>query len=115
MTALTEAAAHLTDSRDAQRHALDLAQAIVDKLPIEPFDVTVTRVARSFDWRWGVQINVHEATVEHFPRLAVELHAVEMTEAEAGAGRTRILRTLTGVFSGVPFEIRTFAPRLAVA
>jgi hypothetical protein len=84
-------------------------------MPTEPLDVTVTRVARSFGWRWGVQISVHTSTVEHFPRLAAELHAVEMTEAEAGAGRTRILRTLTGVYSGVPFEIRCFVPRLAVA
>jgi hypothetical protein len=104
---LVEAATQLHDLKASQRYALDIASALVDRLPFLALDVYTTRSPRSFCGKWGVQVHVHAVNAGYFPSLLAELGGEIRTQVESsGIGWVSKVEMLIGQFSGVPFEIR---------
>lgn len=109
ITPLVEAAYHLKNIKDSQRHAFTVAATLVDRLPFTAMSFEIASIQHGARFEWGVRLHVHQIEVPLFADVAAELGGEVTTDIHSTEpGRVASYRRLSGALAGVPFEIRAY-------
>lgn len=109
-TPLVEAADRLNDIKDSQRHAMDAAMELINRMPFTAIHFFVQPIRHNREFHWGVRVSVHAVAAALFPELAIELGAVRKTDVHTSERGLVVdsYELLIGSLAGVPFEISAF-------